>query len=198
LAEHDSFAELMGRLRGGDQDAAAAVFRRYAERLIGLARSNLDPRTRAKVDPEDVVQSAYRSFFTRHDAGRYDVSSWDNLWSLLTVITVRKCLNQIARFRADCRDVAAEVAMDAQPQAGNVLGAVINRDPTASEAAVLIETVEQLMSERNSVDRTMIELSLQGYSVQEISEKVDCSERTVRRLRERVRDELVRMNSEKL
>ena len=46
-------------------------------------------QTRQKVDPEDVVQSAFRSFFTRQAAGQFDVASWDDLWGLLVVITVR-------------------------------------------------------------------------------------------------------------
>jgi RNA polymerase sigma-70 factor (ECF subfamily) len=193
VAEHDSFAQLMNRLRDHDQDAATAVFRRFADRLIALARARLDPRTRRKVDPEDVVQSAYRSFFTRYDAGRIDVATWDELWSLLTVITVRKCANQVAHFRAQCRDVAGEIAADARADAWDALGAAIDREPTASEAAMLVETVEQLLRGLDCDDRSIIELSLQGYSVTEISAQLGFAERTVRRLRERVKRRLQRM-----
>ena len=52
----------MARLRAGDNAAAAEVFRRFANRLIGLARTHLDARVRQKVDPEDVMQSALKSF----------------------------------------------------------------------------------------------------------------------------------------
>jgi RNA polymerase sigma factor (sigma-70 family) len=195
LAEHDSFAELMSRLLAHDQDAATAVFRRFAERLIGLARAKLDPRVLRKVDPEDVVQSAYRSFFVRHAEGRLEVTSWNDLWSLLTVITTRKCANQTAHFRAQRRDVAVELSLRPQADAGDVLAHALDRDPTASEAATLVETVELLMRGLDPDDRVVIELSLQGYSVQEISEKVGRAERTVRRLRERVKERLMRMHA---
>src|SRR5437868_8199770 len=85
---HESFVELAARLHAGDQGAATEVFRRFAGRLIALARTKLDIRIRRKEDPEDVVQSVYRSFFGRYQAGQYDLATWEALWSLLTVITV--------------------------------------------------------------------------------------------------------------
>jgi RNA polymerase sigma-70 factor, ECF subfamily len=191
VAEHDSFAEHMNRLRDRDQDAATQVFRRFAERLIALARSKLDPQTRRKVDPEDVVQSAYRSFFDRYGAGRLEVGTWDELWCVLTVITVRKCANQVTRFRANRRSVQRETPSN---EWDDFVGG-IDREPTASEAAILAETVEQLMRWLKPDDRTIIELSLQGYSVPEISARLGPSERTVRRLRERVRERLLEMQS---
>src|SRR4051812_1243006 len=57
-------SQLLARFGGPDEDAAADVlFRRYAEQLTALARSRLSRTLASRVDPEDVVQSAYRSFF---------------------------------------------------------------------------------------------------------------------------------------
>src|SRR5262245_47104649 len=39
---------------------------RFSRRLIGLARVHLGGRLRTKVDPEDVVQSAYKSLLGRY------------------------------------------------------------------------------------------------------------------------------------
>src|SRR5690242_9456367 len=61
VASEPSFADLMARLRAGDDAAAAALFQRFATRLIALARGRLDGLVRRKVDPEDVVQSVFRS-----------------------------------------------------------------------------------------------------------------------------------------
>jgi RNA polymerase sigma-70 factor (ECF subfamily) len=81
MAAHDSFTELMTRLRAGE-DAATEVFERYAQRLHGLARRHLDTVLKRKVDPEDVVQSAYKSFFFRYGDGTLEVRDWDNLMSV--------------------------------------------------------------------------------------------------------------------
>src|SRR5262249_16649412 len=60
----DTSAELLSRWRKGDEEAASALFRRYAEQLIVLARGHLSEKLAHRLDPQDVVQSAYRSFFT--------------------------------------------------------------------------------------------------------------------------------------
>ena len=66
----------------------------------------------------------------------------------------------------------------------------VGREPTPDEAAVLAETVTDLLQQLNGGERTIVELSLQGYSTQEISEQTGRAERSVRRLRERVRRHL--------
>jgi RNA polymerase sigma-70 factor (ECF subfamily) len=63
------FHDLMARLRDGDPDAARAVFDRFARRLAALAAARLPAVLRSKLDPEDVVQSAFRTFFRRQAAG---------------------------------------------------------------------------------------------------------------------------------
>ena len=108
MSSDDSFADLVVRLRAGAPDAAGEIFRRFARRLIGLARLHLDARLRQKIDPEDVMQSALKSFFIRHAGGAFDLDSWDSLWSLLTVITLRKCGHKLEHFQAACRDVRRE------------------------------------------------------------------------------------------
>src|SRR5438552_2680938 len=91
LMTAESFPDLMARLRAGDADAAARVFERFAHRLAALAQVHLDGRTRRLVDPEDVLQSVFRSFFARHADGQLDLADWDGLWALLVVLTLRKC-----------------------------------------------------------------------------------------------------------
>ena len=93
MTGHPSFDDLMAQLRDGRNEAAAQVFQRFANRLIVLARKQLDSKILQKVDPEDVMQSVFRSFFLRQMEDQFDVRDWDNLWSLLAMITVRKCTN---------------------------------------------------------------------------------------------------------
>jgi RNA polymerase sigma factor (sigma-70 family) len=199
MEAHDSFAELAARLRAGDQGAASEVFRRFAGRLIALARTELEAQLRRKLDPEDVVQSVYRSFFTRYSAGQFDLSTWDSLWSLLTVITVRKCLGRAQYYRAKCRTVASEAqVVSRNDDAASGLSEAIDREPTPLEAAVLAETIEQMMRGLTSDDRSIIELSLQGYTAQEISDRVGRAERSVRRVREHIKKRLQKMQADEV
>src|SRR5262249_26315375 len=63
MVQDDSFALLMLRLKAGDEAAATEVFGRFLRRLIVLASRQFDSWIRNRVDVEDVVQSAYKSFF---------------------------------------------------------------------------------------------------------------------------------------
>jgi RNA polymerase sigma-70 factor (ECF subfamily) len=182
----------MARLRARDDDAAREIFGRFSRQLIALARRQFGDALRHKVDPEDVVQSAYKSFFGRYGEGNLEVGTWDGLWGLLTVITVRKCSDRVAYHRAGRRDVEREAATAPGAEPGAALQEAFGREPTPLEAVVLSETVDQLLAGLDEDQRPILELSLQGYTTQEISERLGQPERTVRRLRERIRKRLER------
>src|SRR5947208_1858161 len=110
MTPNDSFHEVMARLRTGDQDAAARVFHQFAQRLIALAQTRLQGRLRQKIDPEDVLQSVYKSFFVRHEKGQWQLDSWDGLWAILTVITLRKCGRWAELFQTERRDLKREIS----------------------------------------------------------------------------------------
>jgi RNA polymerase sigma-70 factor (ECF subfamily) len=184
-----AFAELMLRLRGGDADATREVFDRFVRRLVGLAASRLPPALSAKVDPEDVVQSVFRSFFLRQADARFSLENWDSLWSLLTVLTVRKCGHKIEYFQAGRRDVRREASPRPASDSASDWD-VATPDPTPSEAALLAETLEEVLHSLREEQRPIVLLRLQGYSNREISEQVGCTERTVERVLKSVRDRL--------
>jgi RNA polymerase sigma-70 factor (ECF subfamily) len=187
MSEERSFDEWMAQLRAADQEAAREVFNRFAQRLVALARRRLGGRLRQKVDPEDVVQSAFRSFFTHaHD----DLAGWDNLWNLLVVITLRKCGRRIAYFRAACRDVQREKNLAAPGDTDGEKWEAMAGDPTPEEAAMLAETIEQLLGGLKDWERAIASLTLQGFSVAEVSAQVGRTERTVYRVLERIKASL--------
>jgi RNA polymerase sigma-70 factor (ECF subfamily) len=172
-------------------EASRALFEQFSQRLIGLARTHLDGRLKNKVDPEDVVQSAYKSFFLRYGDQTLAAQGSDALWSLLTLITIRKCADRARYYRADRRDLNQEAApTGSQP---DFWREAVSREPTPEHAMVLAETVERVLREVGTDERRVVELSLQGYSTQEISEQLGRAERSVRRLRERVRKYLEKL-----
>jgi RNA polymerase sigma-70 factor, ECF subfamily len=191
MSEDLSFADLMARVRAGDDDAAAAVFNRFVSRLIGLARSRLDPVMRRKVDPEEVANSAFKSFFRR--CAQFDLEGWDNLWEVLLLITLRKCGRRVEYFRAQRRDVQREVVGPLPAERSHAGWEAIAREPTPEEAAVLNEAVEQLLRRLPERERPILVLALQGYSPIEISAEVRRTERTVYRVLKRVREKLEEM-----
>jgi RNA polymerase sigma-70 factor (ECF subfamily) len=199
MTSHDSFAQLMTRLKEGDQTAAGEVFGRFIRRLVSLATNQFDSWIRLRVDVEGVVQSAFKSFFVGHGEGQFEgLDDWDSLWGLLTVITLRKCNRRHEYLRAECRDPGREVERFYSPEGEESWWEAIDREPTPLEAAILTEMVERLLDGLEPPERAIVELSLQGYTTAEIADRLGRSERTVRRVRERVRDRLQVDHAEEL
>jgi RNA polymerase sigma factor (sigma-70 family) len=176
--------------------ADRAEFDRFTRRLVGLARRHLHERLQHKIDPEDVVQSAYKSFIDRYGAedARPIEQGPDGLWSLLTLITLRKCADRIRYHKAERRDIAREAAAPSGEEPEPWRDAA-GREPTPEHAATLAEIVEQLLRDLSPAERPIVEMSLQGYSTQEISEHLGRAERSVRRLRERLRLHVERLQA---
>jgi RNA polymerase sigma-70 factor (ECF subfamily) len=187
-----SFADFLDRLQRREDTAAQELFGRFANQLIALAHRHINAGLRHKVDPEDVAQSAFKSFFGRYGEKDLAAVNWNSLWGLLALITVRKCAEKAAYHRAECRDAAREAAAP-RDEEGTPWLEPLGREPTPLEAAVLSETVDQMLAGLDDEERPILELSLQGYSTREISERLGRAERTVRRLREAIRHRLERM-----
>jgi RNA polymerase sigma-70 factor, ECF subfamily len=184
-----SFDELMARVRAGDDAAESAVFRRYARRLVGLAARQFDSRTRERIDVEDAVLSACKSFFLRCRQDAFDVADWEELWAILAMITLRKCHTRREHARAARRDVDRERS---GAEVGDLEDLLADRSPSPEEAAMLSELVEQLFTATEPVDRPIVELILAGYTAEEVARRCDCSVRTVGRVRQRAKQRLLR------
>jgi RNA polymerase sigma-70 factor (ECF subfamily) len=186
----DAFQDLMARLRTGDEAAATEVFQRFVYRLIALTRNQFDSWLRFRVDPEDIVQSVYRSFFTRFRAGQFDISNWESLWGLLALITLRKCANRVEYLRAGRRAIGNEEKQARTTQPEPLLKAMDDA-PSPLEAAILTETLERLLNSLPERERTIVQLHLEGHEIPAISLHVGRSQRTVRRVLELARRQLV-------
>ena len=192
MTEESSFDRLIERLRDGDEDAARQIFEQYARRLIGLARKHLDGAVRRKVDPEDVVQSVFKSFFLRIGKGEYDLGKKDDLWSLLVVITLHKCGHTVRDLRSHRRDNRREAAFQLTADDSAASWQALAPGPTPLEAAVMAETVEQVVSSLKDRERQILELHLHGHESAEIAIQVQRTEWTVRDVLKRIRRRLER------
>jgi RNA polymerase sigma-70 factor, ECF subfamily len=190
MSPDSEFRDLMDRLRAGDDAAETLVFRRFVDRLILLASNQFDAWMRDHADVEGIVISAYKSFFIRNDRGDFDLAGWDDLWALLAYITLRKCGKRQRFARAARRNLAR----DARASKGSAGVAWLpDRAPTPFEAAMLNETVELLFKAMKPDDRPIVEHILMGYTAEQVALELHCSERTVRRVRQRAKHRLKRL-----
>jgi RNA polymerase sigma-70 factor (ECF subfamily) len=170
------------RFRRGDEDAATALYLRYAQRLEAAARTKQGANLRARFDPEDVVQSVFRTFFRRAAAGSYDVIDGDELWSLLLVVTLNKARKQVSRHLAGKRD-ARSTTVDAD---ASLARAQRREDSLEALRIVIDEFTESLDPEL----RSLVEMRVEGHEVAEIAARLGRSKRTVERNLQRIRQTL--------
>ena len=172
-------AELLERYRQGDPQAADLLFGRYVERLTEMVRWQIAPLLKRRLDPEDAVHSAYRSFFVRARQGEFVLQRSGDLWKLLVAITLNKLRRQIAHHRAQKRDVGRERRLD--------VAAETTGSPSPLEALAAADELELFMAELTPLQRTVLELRLQERRWEEIAAATGRSERTVRRILEEIR-----------
>jgi len=158
----------------GNQQAADLLVRRYRIRLIALARSRLSRRLATRTDPEEIVMSAWRSFFVAAHDGL--TATTEDLWPLLATLTMRKLTRHAEYHRAGRRDVDVERSLELSHRS------IVSREPKPDEAGSLLDEVELLLKSLDESERQIVTLSLEGYTHKEIAQRLDCSDRTIRRV----------------
>lgn len=156
---------------------------RYRHYLHLLARLQLPPRLRAKVDASDVIQ---QTLLEAHEA----MSRFGELDETARVAFLRRMLaNNLVdlarRFATEGRDVSREVALEAQMQESSCrLAALLGGDHSSpsqravreEEQLILASSLAQLPEDQ----RVVVEMKhLQGRSVAEIAEAIGRSETAV-------------------
>src|SRR5262245_32980185 len=183
------------RWQGGDQQAAHVLFDRYADQLIALARSHLSAKMSQRIDPEDVVQSVYRSFFDRARKGTFEFENGGDIWRLLVAMTLHKLRDQVDRQMAAKRNVNAEINFGSEDSLFGIQARAFSRNPSPVMAAVLADELTGIMQNLEPVQRRMLELRLQGHNLYEIAEATQFTQRTVRRVLDRVKEQLMQRNA---
>ncbi|MAR10709.1 MAG: hypothetical protein CL681_12120 [Blastopirellula sp.] len=190
MPSQDDSIRLLARWKEGDEDAAEEIFERYLHRLAALARKRLSQKMQQRVDAEDVVQSAYRSFFRQARENRYELSRSGDLWRLLAAITVNKTLRQIEFHRAAKRSVTEETTIPSDDHQDTPVVRSLSREPTAEEELALADELESFMQPLDASERQVLEMRLQDFDSEEIAAAIGRSTRTVRRILERLKNAL--------
>lgn len=179
---------LLRRIRGGEEDAATTFYLRYAERLQAVAKSQTSANLASRFDPEDVVQSVFRTFFRRATEGEYDVPEGEELWKLLLIISLNKIRALAAFHKAAKRDVATTVAISPGDRLHGDAGA-----DQEQALCVLEMIIDEALADLPEVQREIIRLRIEGHGVEEISASTKRSKRSVERALQQFRSRLGRL-----
>ncbi len=176
-------------LEQGDEEAAARLWEYCFPRLLRYADKRLPSHLRRVLDEEDVALSAFKSFCMGSARGAFpDLHGRDELWRLLLCLTARKAQ---ARMRHESREKrgGGKVGGESIFLAGAIsaesagIGNVPDTGTLTPEVlAQFSDECEHLMNllEDETV-KTIALLRIEGYSVDEIAERVGCAKRSVER-----------------
>ena len=170
-------------VRDGDEQAAAELYDRYARRVFGLVRAKLGRQLGSMTEPEDIVQSVFRSVFRGMQSGSYDAPPGSTLWNLLAVISVRKLSSRANHFSAQRRDTKRNVSLESDSDGMEV---AIEQATAEFFEVCLQEALDMLRPQH----REILALRIEGHSIDDIRSITGRSRRTVERSLQQSRAQL--------
>jgi RNA polymerase sigma factor (sigma-70 family) len=187
---HEGFAKLMERAAQGSEEAFWNLLERYSTNILRALRKHLPVAIQSKVDARDVLQSAWRSIL-RTGVQVEIMSSPDRFAAYLMGVARNKARETRRRFMdLPGYDVRREARTDkllpstfsnanANPLDRLLVPGKDNERP--SEVAAAREKWQIAMNETGEQGRRIVELRLQGLTLDEIAAEVHLSKSTVRR-----------------
>ncbi len=179
-----SDGSLLRQYRAGDEDAARKLYLRYADRLRALIRAQFADDLKARVDHDDILQSAFGSIFRGIRQGSYDVPAGKELWHLFFTITLNKVRASGAWHRAAKRNVGRTTGGNAIEEVVALLGS--ENQPLTFLKWFLEEALEHLTADQEQA----IRLRMEEYEVEEIAAAMGRPKRSVERLLQEGRNQL--------
>jgi RNA polymerase sigma-70 factor (ECF subfamily) len=187
MSDEVPFADLIHRVRQGDQAAASLLVKRYEPAIRRAVRFRLtDPRLRRTLDSMDVCQSVMASFFVRAASGQYDLDTPEQLLRLLTTMARNKLLNSARHEHATRRDnrlVTDDIADHD----------VAATAPTPIEQAEAREMLAEVHRRLTADELRLVELRNQGHDWNSIASMLGGSAAA---LRQKLHRALARLSEE--
>lgn len=187
--QEPDWPNLLRGLRDAQPWAVEQFFADYAAALESLAAKHLSSPIRRRVGPEDIVQSACRTFFRRAREGQFQLDDSESLWRLLTVITMAKVREQTRFHLRQRRSLKGEAHLDSSVD-GRPAFTPAGDDISPEAAAEFSEQFQLLLGSLDAEEQQVVDLKLQQFTNDEVAERLGCSERTVRRLMKKIQARL--------
>jgi RNA polymerase sigma factor (sigma-70 family) len=182
------FRDLMRAMQGGCREAAARICREYERTILRVVRRRLMKRLRSQFDSQDFLHDVWASFFTDPPLDR----QFDNPAALglyLEKMTQYKVIETSrTRLNTSKRDLRREVPIMGTDDAGlarfyetpsQVLVAQEERDRMEHD-------FEEMLVRLPPQQRQILLMLRQGLSREEIAQRLNTCEKTIRRLLRRV------------
>ncbi len=191
-SDRPSVTRWLRSLEAGERGAADELWRHYFADLVRLARARLRDAPKAVADEEDAALSAFDSFCVGAARGRFPrLDDRDDLWRLLVVITERKAIDQAQherRLKRGGGKIVGMVEAAGADQLDRGVAQVACPQPTPEFAAMMADECGHLLGKlRDDSLRKVAQLKMEGYTTEEVADRLECSPRSVARKLELIR-----------
>jgi RNA polymerase sigma factor (sigma-70 family) len=175
-----SVTSWLGLFRAGDEQAAAELWNRYFSRLVQTARAKLGGTATPAADAEDVALSAFHTIYQAARQNRMpQMTDRDSFWKSLLVIATGKVIDARRRATSQKRSTPGQPADVPSTLA---LETVVSREPDPHLALMVEETFLRMLHCLDDAElKEIVLLKMDGYTHAEIANRLDCSERTIKR-----------------
>ncbi len=187
----DSVTNWINHLKAGDTDAARKVWERYFERLARIADQKLGGASRRVSDEEDVALSVFDSLCRGAKNGHFpQLADRDDLWKLLHAITKQKAVDQVrhnVRRKRGGGEVRGESVFQSPPDGDDTsrvggINGVVADELSPDFVVSMNEELELLLKGlRNETLRQIAVWRMEGYTNEEISQRLGVTTRAVER-----------------
>ena len=190
--QEQDWPTLLRGLRDAQPWAVEQFYADYAAALESLAAKHLSSPIRRRVGPEDIVQSACRTFFRRAKEGQFQLDDSESLWRLLTAITMAKVREQTRFHLRQRRSMKGEAHLDSSVD-GKPAHTPTSGELLPEAAAEFSEQFKLLIRSLDAEEQQVVDLKLQQFTNDEVASQLGCSERTVRRLVKKIQGRLTEL-----
>ena len=179
MSFEDSVTNWLRAFQAGDREAVRQLWKRYFNRMVGLARLKLGNSPHGAADEEDVALSAFDSFCQGVEQGQFSrLQDRDDLWRILVVITVRKAVNLVHYERRQKRGGDQVSETDDE-----VLQGLLSREPSPAITVAMNEECLRLLDLLGDEPlRKLVLLKLEGHTNTESAALLGRTRVTVQRM----------------
>ncbi|AMV24046.1 RNA polymerase sigma factor [Gemmata sp. SH-PL17] len=180
-----TFVSLLERFRGGDPEAAGNIYAEYGGVIRAAVRRHLPDRLRKEYDSLDFAQDVWASF-CRLAGGSYHFATPEELGGFLARVARNKVIDVCRRrFETQAFNVRREHPLTRRDGADIP---VSGREPTPSKWAMAAERWTAIAAQLPPQHLVVVARLREGFTQQEVAELTGITDRTVRRIVERVRE----------
>lgn len=170
-------AELIDRVRAGDQNAASILVHQYEPEIRRFIRFRMTSTSvRRFVDSLDICQSVLARFFRSLDNNDFELSDPKQLQALLMQIAQNRIYDVVAWQHARKRD-----SRKLEKHGEDLLTRLESSSTPAERLVEMQELVDQIYLHCNGEDRDLIERRMNGAEWKELAEYTGASQDAVRK-----------------